>query len=546
MRRFLNKVVGDFRSTKAARSTRRAPRHASLQVEGLEDRLVLTSATLTGTTLTVNVSPGGPIPFALKSAGILQPAIRQITFQADAHSPGKLQLLDDGALVPVFDNGVLVPEVAIASIKNAKVNLAFADAVTVNDSNGLPFASGTKISMSGSGFLGGIPFPLPGLGSFNSLTLTGSRTISGGETYVAGNGAQAASLSLGGSTYAFSGSVGPVTDSVKTTGSLVVEAFGKTVSLSGSDGSTQRLSGLSNGGAGDSLSYSNKSTVELDQLAAGSVTLSATAGAAGERSFTLVMHAGLDAASIQATPGSVPTTVTAATAGATVELDSNSAPVTINGNATTVVNVGVLHNETTSGIKANVLINGAKSIVVDNAHNATTQEHVTVTESTVSGTGLFGNNAAVLHYSGLAVGPQNGLTIDTGSLHNTYAVKGSQTGARFTPDKIVIVDRAVAPSAFHPIATNGGLDVQVTVDSGSGLNLSLFDDSDIVNGTLSISAVGRAFFNPSAPSFGQGTETVTFVRLLPLGVSGPVPPIFPIIGLTSTVSYSGFSSISLS
>jgi hypothetical protein len=208
--------------------------------------------------------------------------------------------------------------------------------------------------------------------------------------------------------------------------------------------------------------------------------------------------------------------------------------------------VGVLHNETTSGIKANVFINGAKSIVVDNAHNATTQEHVTVTESTVFGTGLFGNSAAVLHYSGLALGPQNGLTIDTGSRHNTYAVKGSQPGARFTPDKIVIVDRAVAPSPFSLLATNGGLDVSVSVDSGSGLNLSLFDDSDIVNGTLSISAVGPAFFNPSAPTFGQGTETVTFVRLLPLGVTGPVPPIFPIFGLPSTVSYSGFKSIKLS
>jgi hypothetical protein len=195
-----------------------------------------------------------------------------------------------------------------------------------------------------------------------------------------------------------------------------------------------------------------------------------------------------------------------------VQLNANSAPVTINGNSKTLVNVGVLHNQTTAGINADVFINGAESILVDNAHNATTQEHVTVTESTVSGTGLFGNNAVTLHYSGLAVGPLNGLSIDTGSLYNTYTVVGSHPGAHFGPDKIVIEDQSAS----------AGLNVQVAVDSRSGLNLSLLNYEGVVNGSLFIFA-GGGTVNPSGP----GTETVTF----------------PGSGLTSTIFYAGFNSI---
>src|SRR6516164_4619174 len=109
MRRFLNKLVGDFRSTHAARTARRAPRRASLQVEGLEDRLVLTSASFNPltSTLTVNASPGS---FGIIGRGIvIPPSVRHITFQADPLR-ARLQVRDNGALVPVLDNGVLVPE----------------------------------------------------------------------------------------------------------------------------------------------------------------------------------------------------------------------------------------------------------------------------------------------------------------------------------------------------------------------------------------------------------------------------------------------------
>jgi hypothetical protein len=46
MRRFLNKLMSDFRSTEAARSARRAPRRAGLQVESLERREVLSVSSL--------------------------------------------------------------------------------------------------------------------------------------------------------------------------------------------------------------------------------------------------------------------------------------------------------------------------------------------------------------------------------------------------------------------------------------------------------------------------------------------------------------------
>ncbi len=56
MRRFLNKLVRDFRKTSTARGARRAPRRAPLGVEGLEDRLVLSTAVPPG------LVPPQPLP----------------------------------------------------------------------------------------------------------------------------------------------------------------------------------------------------------------------------------------------------------------------------------------------------------------------------------------------------------------------------------------------------------------------------------------------------------------------------------------------------
>ncbi len=58
MRRFLSRLVSDFGSTNVARSARRAPRRASLQVEGLEDRLVPATLVVNTHADLVNSNPG--------------------------------------------------------------------------------------------------------------------------------------------------------------------------------------------------------------------------------------------------------------------------------------------------------------------------------------------------------------------------------------------------------------------------------------------------------------------------------------------------------
>jgi hypothetical protein len=45
MLRFMSNLIRDFRTVKRARPARRVSHRANLQVEGLEERMVLTSAT---------------------------------------------------------------------------------------------------------------------------------------------------------------------------------------------------------------------------------------------------------------------------------------------------------------------------------------------------------------------------------------------------------------------------------------------------------------------------------------------------------------------
>jgi hypothetical protein len=84
MRRFLNKLVSNFRSTNAARSTRRVPQRVALQVEGLEDRMVLSTATQVGSTVLVNADPGTISIIHGNGTIDIIPHIRQIAFEIDA------------------------------------------------------------------------------------------------------------------------------------------------------------------------------------------------------------------------------------------------------------------------------------------------------------------------------------------------------------------------------------------------------------------------------------------------------------------------------
>jgi hypothetical protein len=491
MRGYLSNLVRNFRLTNAARPARRKPRRTILQLEGLESRTVMsTTATQAGSALLVNVDPG--FTHIIPGHGGIE-FIQQVTFQSDPQQAGKLDVLYFGNL--------LTQPIPIASIQNITVNVAGLDAINVDDSNGFPFAPGTTISLSGSG-------------SVNSLNLTGSGTIGGREFYSAGNGAQSGSLSLVGVTFAFSDAIGSVTDAVRAS-ELLVSTSGASVSLSGSDGVTQTFSGL--GSAGGTLTYSNKGLAELDQFAPNAkVSLNATAGAAGEQVFALFMHGANDEAVLSATPSTVLTDVKATDGNvALVNLLTNSGPVSVEGTSLVKVSLGEAapNGLSTTGIKSNVFIHGVGELVLKDSGNVTTQEHVTVTESTISGTGLFGNDAVTLDYFNTAH-----VEFRTGQLADTYNVVGSQPGTHFG-SKITIED-------FSRV----GLNVQVALDGGSGLDLDLRNTSlaTPAPATLFISASNGTFSDPT-PNLPAGTEDVTFAG-----------------GLTSKVAYKGFTSVTFS
>jgi hypothetical protein len=498
MRGFLNNLFRDFRTAKTARPARRAPRRATPQVEGLEDRLVLTgtSAHQVGSTLFIDAAPGGPV--------VAQ--IRTITLESNGS--GKLE---------VFDNGILLNPnhfIDMSSINAVNVTVAGGDNVTIDDSNGMPFAKGTTVTLQGSGGT------LQGSGLPNLLTLTGSLAITGNEQYVAGATAfsgtkltvtegalftQTTEL-----TFKLNSAIASVKDSFRITGTLGVQTSGSNVELSGSDGLTQTLTGLGLGGGG-TLTYANKGTVHLDENAAKAhVTLNATAAAAGERSLAVKLSGSFDNLRINATPSTVDTGVNASSS-AFVDLKANSGPVSITGNSGTEVSVG---DGTTAGIEANVSVSNVSSLTMNDGDNTTTQENVTVTESTISGTGLFGNNAAKLSYSGMKF-----LIIDTGQLANSFTVVGSTPGATFTSEIDILNTSDV------------GLSVAVTLDAGSGLHLDVQNtDLNIPSASLSISAPGGTFSspNPVIPPGAvlSGSESVTFPG-----------------GLTSEVNFQDMTSV---
>jgi hypothetical protein len=193
-----------------------------------------------------------------------------------------------------------------------------------------------------------------------------------------------------------------------------------------------------------------------------------------------------------------------------VNLRGNSGAVRIAADPTATVELGsnfFFAQSVTSGINANVTVLGGHLQIAD-AGNATTQEHVKVTESTIAGTGLFGNSGVVLSYQNLS-----SLLMFTGRLANTYTVAPSHLFERFSTG-IVIDD----------FASGAGLDVTVDVDSNSGLNLHLIN-ANPKTGHLFISAPGGKF-NPLKPVIPNGTETVTFTP-----------------GVTSTVQYIGFGNV---
>jgi hypothetical protein len=94
-----------------------------LGLEGLEDRMVMSTATLAGSTLLVNASPGH-----FEQAGPRLPLevahIRDISIFQDAVNPAKVDVVDSGKVLGSFP---------IGSIKTIDIHVAGLDSVTVDD-----------------------------------------------------------------------------------------------------------------------------------------------------------------------------------------------------------------------------------------------------------------------------------------------------------------------------------------------------------------------------------------------------------------------------
>jgi hypothetical protein len=443
-------------------------------VELLEDRLVLSSATQLFSTLNIVADPGAPSQ------------TRPILLQVDPADNTKLD---------VFDTATVLGKFTISSIKNVIVTVTGNDAIIVNDSNGLPFAPGTTIVLAGSG-------------PNNSLNPVGSRAINSSEVFTAGT---PDSLALGGSLFQFSTAIASVTDEVVNAGQLEVKASGQAVVLTGSNGLTEQFTGLA-GSSGSTLTFADKGFVSLELRSDGATaTLSGTAAAQGLKALEVRLFGAVETLTVDATPSNVTTQVGTIGFQDRVSVRGNSGRVSIfGGSFPAVVTLGSnptdASKSVTSGIKNDVFVFNEAELQILNGGNVTTNEQMTVTESTISGTGMFGNNNVAVHYFNTVP------FILTGQLANSYTVAASLPGARFRE-----------PIFLRDEFSGAGLSVKVSVDSGSGLSLNLFNKNP-ASGSLFISALSGTF-NPFTPTTPNGNESVTFT------------------GLTSTIGYAGFDNV---
>jgi hypothetical protein len=460
-------------------------------LEQLEDRMVPSSAQLFGPNLVIVATPGD-----------------SILFQRDFADHSRLDLSTDNGTIGVITPLAHFQAASIKTVTSLSQGAIQSSAIQIDYSNGSPLDPGTTISLTGDG-----------TNHFLQLfDLNGSREITGGEVFTAGTATQNGSISLAGSTFRFTSAFSAVGDEVFNTNpadTLTVNTTGRTVTQSGGGG-FQTLDGLaSGGGGGNTLIIGNKAEVDLELSSTiALVTLKATGANASLKGFTVDLLGANDRVDIQATPKAVSTAVQAIGQSDTVDLRANAGFVNILDNSTTEVILGSdpfnFATSVTLGINRDVSVIGAGRIFVEDGGNHTTSENVKVSESTVGGTGLFGNNSVVLHYSA------SFLQLDPGQEANTYTVKASHVGARFSS--------AININDVHTSATKAQ-NIVVDLDSKSGLNLDIFDQNP-VNAHLLISAPDGKF-NPLKPSTPNGKETVTFTG-----------------GLTSTITYFGIGHVS--
>jgi hypothetical protein len=374
MTRFLNKLLRDSRTTGSARGGRRGPRRTTLQVEALEDRTVPTTVSQFRSTLYIgNMAQG-----------------HTITLESDGNR--HMEVYDNGALV------VGLPSIFnIGSINTVQITAANDDLVVVDDSNGMPFAQGTTINLFANGGAG--------------LKLTGSRAVTGNETYVAGYASSIPGLILlDNLRFNLDPSITYVEDYIPITGNFDVQTSGTAIQAGGlnSAGITP-MAGLGSGGGG-TLDYSYKPYVTLEEYQAyASINLGYQAENL-EQTFTVNMHGLGDTVTIAGTVPGVLTTVNSVVApvanAAVVDVEANSGAVVVNGSSSTKVTLGDPVGNgrySTKGIDAYVSVNGAASLVANDSANVLSPADVTVTPSTISGIGLFGNNAVTVYYSNVTV-----------------------------------------------------------------------------------------------------------------------------------------------
>jgi hypothetical protein len=465
-------------------------------LEGLEDRVTPASASQVGSTLSIIADPG------------TSTAQTTVLLQVDSVNPSKLD---------VSENGKSLGQFTISSINQVNVQVAGNDIVDVNDNNGFPLASGTKVSLFGAS------------GTSNKLEVVGSRAVTGNDTFIAGTSTSNGTLTEAGVNFSFTGVFQKVSDEVANASSLLVHTTAPSIDFTGTNGVTDTLSGLASGtGGGGTLTFEGKASLVLDAEASNeTVTLNATAAAQGLKSIFVGQQGTNSTTQINATPASGGTS---SFVGVTVQDFSEqdvtnvaavSAPLTIDGGGSSnTINLGSNpanpSKSVTSGINAQVTIQSEALFNIYDGGNTTTQENVTLTPTSITGTGLFGPKGSV-QYSSVPAGslvPQ----IFTGQLHETYTVT-APNNTSFNAQGLFdnIIDNS----------TTGGISVTVDVTAFTDLDLAL-TSQDPANSSLFISAPSSTEYNPFVLSKPNG-----FVEVAPSGATH-----------STAISYTGFDTVS--
>jgi hypothetical protein len=463
VRQFLKNLLGNPRTTKTTMRPNRRAARTSLRVEGMEDRTMPSTATLSLGTLYLNLSQDSSVElYELNPTGNRQLAL--------------------------YDMGTPVPTFPIDSIQAVDITLNGQDHVYVNDGDGMPFNSGTTISLHGTG-------------SNNSLTLSGTRTVTGEEKYLSQDGNGNGAILLDNLTFKFDSSVSAVTDLVPINGVYDVETSGHLVGLHSSSSvlfgtsyRTQTFTGLAATG-GDTLNFADKPTIRLNENASAAIVdVDAIRTAAGEQFGIFQMWGAYDNMIVALAPPGILTSVVAVNSNQTEDLHDSLGPVLLSGNSTTDVIIGRPAGGgeySTHSILANVGVSGARSLEIADNANTLFPEIVQVTESSVAGTGLFGSNTARLTYGGVEF-----LTLMTGQDSAVYNVGVSQAGAEFST-QINIVD-------FSAV----NLKVNVDVADHDHLNLQLYNSNP--NRAAELFVYVPSTVNVSGGANGTGDLKVTF------------------------------------